>query len=288
VIEEMSMTVAGTESLNVEGKPHKIRVLMYHRVVDGDPTEAHWTCVQTREFRRHLELLDHWGFTAITFDDYRLYLTGELNLPRKPIIITFDDAYLDVYTNAFPILQEFGMKAVVFALGNREIKENTWDRPLGLPTAPLLSDQELVELHTAGFEIGAHSMNHTRLTTLSEDKAWEEISRSRMVLEIIINSPVRSFSYPYGDVNNSIKKMVEDAGYTIACSVFSGQAAFGVEPFEKRRIAIPAGTNDIGLGVRVLLPYHRYGWLRWKARSALIRLNGKHRGDTHHFGTMDT
>jgi peptidoglycan/xylan/chitin deacetylase (PgdA/CDA1 family) len=266
------MERAGAETTCGEGNPRSIKVLMYHRVVEFDPPgRIHWTCVRTPEFRRHLQLLDRWGFTAITFDDYRLYLAGELNLPRKPVIITFDDGYLDVYKNAFPVLREFGMKAVVFVLGNREIKKNIWDQTLGLPSAHLMGDQELLELHAAGFEIGSHSMNHMRLTTLTEEEAWEEISRSRIVLEILVNSPIRTFSYPYGDVNPLVKKMVEDAGYTLACSVYSGPPMFGVEPLENRRISIPRALSYFGFGVRLVGPYRRYNWMRWRV---VHRLNG--------------
>jgi peptidoglycan/xylan/chitin deacetylase (PgdA/CDA1 family) len=268
-----------TERVNDEGSPRVIKVLMYHRIVDTEQlSRTHWTCVHTQEFRRHLQLLDHWGFTAITFDDYRLYLAGELNLPRKPVILTFDDGYLDVYKNAFPILKEFGMKAVVFVLGNREIKKNFWDEPLGLPTASLMGEQEILELHAAGFEIGSHTMNHAALTMLSEEEAWEEISRSRMVLEILVNSSVRTFCYPYGNVNGSIKKMVEDAGYTVACSVYTGPATFGIEPFETRRITIPGALGTIGFGIRLSAPYLHYNWVRWKVKCALIGLGREHLG----------
>ena len=95
-----------------------VKVLMYHRVVEDKAiSDAHWSCVYVEDFRRQLELLDRWGFTAITFEDYRLFQSGELNLPKKPVILTFDDGYLDTYTVVFPVLQEYGVKAVVFVLG---------------------------------------------------------------------------------------------------------------------------------------------------------------------------
>jgi len=198
------------------------------------------------------------------------------------VVLTFDDGYDDVYTNAFPILKEFGMKAVVFVLGNREIKKNFWDEPLNLPTASLMGQQQIVELHAAGFEIGSHTMNHPLLSTLSEDEAWEEISRSRMVLEILVNSSVRTFCYPYGDVNGSIKKMVEDAGYAVACSVYTGPATFGIEPLETRRITIPGALGSIGFATRLLAPYTRYSWVRWKAKRALSHMSKQY------FGTKET
>jgi peptidoglycan/xylan/chitin deacetylase (PgdA/CDA1 family) len=263
-----------------EGNPRVIKVLMYHRIVSDERlSHAHWTCVHVRDFRRQLELLDRWGFTTITFDDYNLYLAGELNLPRKPVILTFDDGYRDVYENAFPLLQEYGMRGVVFALGNRLIKTNVWDQAVGLRTAPLMDGQQLLEMHAAGFEIGAHSMSHPKLPALSTEAAWQEITRSRMLLEILLNSPVRSFSYPYGGVNESVKRMVADAGFTIACSVFTGPGTFGMEPYEIRRIAISSNTSTAGFAMRLLMPFQHYGWMRWKVSEVLSSFNGRHMGN---------
>src|SRR5260221_5521386 len=103
----------------------KIKVLMYHRVVDDERlARAHWMCTHIRDFRNQLRLLDRLGFTTITFDDYRLHLQGEVNLPRRPVILTFDDGYLDTYEAAFPALRESGMKAVVFVVADQQIMYN--------------------------------------------------------------------------------------------------------------------------------------------------------------------
>jgi peptidoglycan/xylan/chitin deacetylase (PgdA/CDA1 family)/glycosyltransferase involved in cell wall biosynthesis len=266
-----AMRQSRSPKTDAEGNPRAIRVLMYHRIVADDGlSDAHWTCVHVRDFRHQLELMERWGFTPITFDDYRQYLAGELNLPQKPVVITFDDGYQDIYEIAFPVLQELGMKAVVFALGNRQVKTNSWEQPDGPPIAPLMDGQRLVEMHAAGFEIGSHSMNHARLTALSEGDAWEDVSRSRMLLEILLNSPVRSFSYPYGQVNESLKRVVADAGFTVACSVFSGPATFGLEPFEIRRITVRSNTGMIGLRAQLLRPYQYYGWIRSKVGHSLL------------------
>lgn len=254
-----------TEKRIGKGNTRRIKVLMYHRVIDDQEAHCdHWPRVPKREFRRQLESLERFGLTTITFEDYRLYLRGELNLPRKPVILTFDGGFIDTYENAFPLLQEFGMRAVVFTIGNRHIKTNVWRQALGIPVGLLMESQQVIEMHAAGFEIGAHSMNYAPLTTLSHEEAWEEISRSRMVLEILLNAPVRSFAYPYGLMSEAIKRMVKDAGYSCACSTSTGPAAFCADSYEIRRIAIEGRTNLVGFGMRVLAPFQDYEWLRWR------------------------
>jgi peptidoglycan/xylan/chitin deacetylase (PgdA/CDA1 family) len=245
----------------------KIRVLLYHRITrSGDGKDAPSMIISANTFRRHLQLLDQWGYTAITFADVRLTLAGELHLPNKPVIITFDDGYADVYETAFPLLQEFGMKAVVFVLGNRTIMGNIWDKDFG-ELSPLLNQQQILEMNNAGFEIGAHSMTHPKLTMLNEKDATEEILRSRMLLEILLNVPVNSFAYPYGLVNTTIKKITKDAGFTIACAAYSGSALFGSDLFEIRRILVPDTPNRLRFWWRLQSANLYFHWLVWKVKT---------------------
>lgn len=261
----------------VKANHSNLKLLLYHRIANNQNLcDSHWSCVHVREFEKHLQLLDRWGYSAITLEDYRLSSEGKLNLPRKPIILSFDDGYLDTYELAFPLLQEYGMKAVVFVLGERKITSNYWDKYLGLPDAPLMKDQHILELYESGFEIGSHTMTHVRLPFLREDEAWEEIFRSRALLEILINAPVYSFSYPYGLLNPKIKQMVVNAGFKSACAGQSGPAAFGKDPFRIRRMPVLNSTTAMGFAMRVFAPYQYYGWVRWRISNALFGQYGRY------------
>ena len=260
-------TVKQEEFRHGLGTPRKIKVLLYHRVVPDDRGAAGSEFeVPVRNFRRQLQVLDRLGFTPITFVDYMLYLRGELDLPKSPIIITFDDGYEETFTCAFPVLQEFGMKAVVFVITDPHIVTNVWDKETTGTEAPLLKAQHILEMHSAGFEIGSHSLTHQRLTSLPRDACWEEISRSRMLLEIMLNAPIRTFSYPYGDLNDEVKQLASEAGYTAACAAWSGPAVFGTDRFEIRRLLIDGRMSLPGFAARVIVPYHRYRWLVWMLR----------------------
>ncbi|MBI3005422.1 MAG: polysaccharide deacetylase family protein [Ignavibacteriales bacterium] len=261
----------------VNGNSRNLKLLLYHRIVNNKQLcNAHWSCVHVNEFQKQLDLLDRWGYSAVTLEDFRLSQERKLMLPKKPIIISFDDGYLDTYDLAFPLLQEYGMKAVVFVLGERKIKSNYWVKYLGLPDVPLMKAEHVVELHESGIEIGSHTMTHARLPFLREDEAWEEIFRSRMLLEILINAPVHSFSYPYGLLNPKIKQMVVNAGFKSACAVQSGPATFGKDLYRIRRMPILNTTNSIGFAMRVLAPYQYYGWIRWRISNALFGQYGRY------------
>jgi len=268
------MNRGGVEFANMtgEGNPRDIKVLMYHRVVDS--VEEHMAqsdlCIHTDAMRQHFVLLERWGFTAITFEDFRLFQKGEMNLPKKPVIITFDDGYVDTYELAFPLLQEFGMKAVVFVLGDRQIRSNTWDKLPAVHGEHLMTDEQVIELHSEGFEIGSHTMTHAKLPLLSHDEAWDEISRSRMRLEILLNAPVQTFAFPYGYLNDQLKQMLRDAGYTIGCGTHTGPPAFGTDLFEIRRILMPPDTDYVGLAMRLLAPYEYYAWMRSQLKHFIL------------------
>jgi peptidoglycan/xylan/chitin deacetylase (PgdA/CDA1 family) len=159
---------------------------------------------------------------------------------------------------------------VYFVLGDRKIKTSVWDTYSCGTTLPLMNDEQILELHEAGFEIGSHSMAHGNLPSLKREQAWEEISRSRMSLEILLNAPVRNFAYPYGMVNQTIKEMVKDAGYTFGCATYTGPPQFGSDRYEFRRILIPGKIGIIGFALRVRIPYQYYTFAIWKYRNALL------------------
>jgi peptidoglycan/xylan/chitin deacetylase (PgdA/CDA1 family) len=255
-----------------EGSPHRIKVLMYHRVVNAVNISYSYPTVSisTQEFHNQMSMLERWGFTTITFQDYHLFLRGEINLPKKPVILTFDDAYLDFHENAFPILEEFGMRAVVFCVADKKITANIWDQAHGFPLAHLMNEQQILEIHAAGHEIGSHSLSHPFLPQLPRDKAWEEIYRSRMILEILLNAPVKAFAFPYGSLDAATKQMVQDAGYDLACATYSGPPKFAIDPYETRRTMIRGNLSPLHFALMLFTPYEYIGWLRWKTKKLLF------------------
>ena len=252
---------------------HNIKVLAYHRIVDDEKlAKANWMCVHVNQFHEHLRWIEQLGYTAITLEDYWLYMIGELQLPRKPIIITFDDGYEEIFRLARPVLQEFGMRAVLFVLGNRNLRENEWDKQMGLPAIPLLNDDQIVQLYEEGFEIGAHTLNHVCLPQVSPEIAWKELYDSKRNLESLVKGRIYSFSYPYGAVSNDIQDMVEQIGYFFACGVYSGPPQFARNPLQIRRLTIAGGA--LGLGLRLIAPFEYAEWSYWRLRSAMQSKEG--------------
>ncbi len=249
------------EAVGKTAEQTSIKVLMYRNVLeDAGPVKIHPSCVTLGQLRRQLELLDTCGYTPVTFNDCFLAAGGELQLPKRPVILTFDHACRDIYLTAFPLLKEFGMNAVIFALGDRinRVDPEGWFSTGELPE--LVRDEELIEMQEAGLEIGSNASTYADLTGLPEDAAWEEVAASKESLESLLRNPVTCFSYPFGAVNRRVKAMVASAGYRFACGIDAGQSHFAADPFNIRRIAVTHSTNVLSFGIKILSPYDHADW----------------------------
>ena len=160
-----------------------IPVLMYHKVLNEERSSKHRIYVHVKRFHAHMRSLKKRKFTPLTFKDYLAFRSEQRDIkefPKKPVIITFDDGYVNNLILAFPILQKFQFKAVVFALGDMSVRNNAWDIAKGEPEDLLMDAEQLKILSDAGIEIGAHSLSHRDLTKLSPDEAYREITESKL------------------------------------------------------------------------------------------------------------
>lgn len=179
-------------------------ILLYHRVVDFPETVRY--AVAPAEFERQLRALSAWGYTPIPLTRLLEALEGRATLPERPVVITFDDGYLDVYSNAFPRMERMGFPGVAFVVGGQ----------IGVPG--FLDGAQLRALRAAGWEIGNHSMTHADLTLRGAD--WlTELVLSRRTLLSSGAGYVEVFSYPYGRATPALKEAVEAAGYRAAVGV---------------------------------------------------------------------
>ena len=131
------------------------------------------------------------------------------------------------YLHLFPLLKKHQVKAVVYLLGDRSVLRNEWDIPQGEPALNLLNDAQVSEMSQSGWvEFGAHSMTHQKLTEAAPDERRRQIFDAKKSLESLLGKSVVSFAYPYGSVNEEVKKTVGEAGYSFGVAVHSGPTAF--------------------------------------------------------------
>ena len=110
----------------------------------------------------------------------------------------------------------------------------------GAPTdgARPVSEAELASLASGPVEIGGHTITHPSLPVLRLDEQEREIADGRARLEELLGRPPETFSYPYGDYDDATVRLVEQAGFRLACSVVEGSVSRDSPPFLLPRYAV--------------------------------------------------
>lgn len=231
-----------------------IPVLMYHRVLREPSRGPFDTWVLASAMRRQLEHLRRAGIDATTFRD----LERPAPPGRRRVILTFDDGYLDNYTTLFPLLQEFGARAVVFMVTGRS--SNTWDVPKGEPEQPLMTPAQAREMAAHGIEFGGHTRHHVSLEAASPEVARDEVRGCKADLEDWLGVSPVSFAYPYGASPQPVRRAVEEAGFRWGVATKSGPLQLGEDRYRVRRLAISHRTGMLTFrlkaGGRYHLPLH--------------------------------
>ena len=187
------------------GRQIKIPILLYHYIGNNPNPEdktRDYLSVSPQDFDEQMSYLQKEGYTPITLDTMLAGLYGNTTLPPKPVVITFDDGYQDLYFNAFPILQKYQFRAVAFiptGLVGTTYYAN-WDQLSQMQGSGLLSFQ-------------SHGVFHTNLASLSSDRLMTELTESKKVLEEKFGIPVNFIAYPYGISNPDVGDAAKKAGY---------------------------------------------------------------------------
>lgn len=216
----------------------QLHILMYHQITLGQPEEIHG--VSLAEFSRQMAWLASEGYHIVPLEDYDAALGGKHPAwPEKAVALTFDDGYLDNYTNAWPVLRKYNYPATIFLVAGRVGGVNDWDTPAHDGPLPLMNWQHIVEMDRAGIRIGSHTCAHPSLPDLDLQTAREEICRSRSILEGKLRGRVDAFAYPRSQLNGAIKRLVAECGFRLACTYWPGDVAHaGYDRYELRRVGI--------------------------------------------------
>ena len=244
ILVAVAASVGGTKAVTagrkyVPAAVVDVPVLNYHKI----DTLYHALSLAPEEFEEQMKYLHDNGYQTISPDQLMGYLKYGRGLPEKPILITFDDGYLDNYTNAYPILKKYGYTATVFLVTNlvgHDPRFMSWDQAR--------------EMQKDGFVLGSHTVSHQPLTKLSEEAVRQELAVSMAVLEKELGKKPKYFAYPTGAYSLKIEELVRDAGYKGAFTIRYGQVGLESDPFALERIPIFRTTHTF--------------------RSFLIRLNG--------------
>lgn len=202
-----------------------VPVLMYHDIGTPPPTARYpdlW--VRTAAFDAQMQYLADHGWHTVTAAELGAAMVADRPVPSRSIVITFDDGRPNSFTNAFPILEKYGMRATFFVpagLIGVEQDRMSWD--------------QLATLAEAGNEIANHTMTHASMIAVGT-------STTRLTRQILdagtriqdelgargVNVEVTTFCYPYGYVTNAAADFLSGLGvYSVAFTTAAGRVIIG-------------------------------------------------------------
>lgn len=247
---------ADVRDFKVKGrdKAEKITVLMYHRIIDQKDLDKnhydkngnlHGTIVTLHDFKEQMKYLKEKGFTTLTMPEFQAFMSEELEVPAKSVLITFDDGFKDNYINAYPVLKKHNFNASIFMItGN--IDRNSPDyNPAEVQYLSITDINESLDVfsyygHTDKF----HKQDQNGKSYLVTKKYEDVKDDIQSGFKIIGNSD--AFAYPYGEYNKSTLKILKELDTDIAFTIKDGMASPCDSRLEiPRRGIYPGTTLDI-------------------------------------------
>lgn len=218
------------DSMNQKyGSCRYVPVLMYHHLLslsEAKKINASWLSVSPEIFDQQMSYLQQKGYQTIFLGQLISGLNNN-SLPAKPVVITFDDGYRELYDNLLPILKKYNFKASLFLISQFLGGE----RYLDWWQVRLMRESGLVE-------IGDHTLNHPSLIKDGEAEERNQILGAKNILEQNLGQMINVFAYPYGGYNQTSEKILKEGGFVAAVTTKRGNPVCVGLPYEISRIRI--------------------------------------------------
>ena len=273
--EDYFLNVLSPAALSADEISTQVPILMYHHLSE-DVTNSEM--VSPEQFEAQIRALSEAGYTGVSFDELQAYVLRGEPLPEKPVVITFDDGYRSNYTLAYPILQKYGMKATIFAIGVSFGTDHYKDTDYAM--TPHFGAAEAAEMAGSGlisiqshtydmhqwppFEDGNDRVRETLAQLPGEsDEDYEaavkaDIQQSQQAIEPITGEKVNALSYPEGAYGTLTMDALRSQGIELTFTTQPGVNAVvqGLPQtlYSMHRITMTEDTNmDEFLAYRALL-----------------------------------
>lgn len=198
-------------------KNPKIPVLCYHNIAtqnekENYPEESDWT-ITTDNFKEHLDYLKNNNYKTLTMDEFYNWKIGNLNLPYKSVLITFDDGFLSNYEYAFKLLKEYNMNATVFVVGSFIDNSTTNEWNGNIKTYMTKDILENLKNEYPNIEIYSHSYNlhYQGAINQNKDVLMQDIKDFN---NFYPNNDI--LCYPFGQYNDNIENCLKESNYKMA------------------------------------------------------------------------
>lgn len=221
-------------------------ILMYHNITGHDTSSK--LSVSPDSFERQIRFIAR-HYNSVTVLQLAEMVKSKSRLPKATIAVTFDDGYENNYTNAFPILKKYNVKATIFLIVDKIARPG------------YLNLAQIKEMNESGLiDFGSHTISHANLTEIQDNDAWQEIYYSKTKLENMLGWEIKVFSYPGGGFNHKIKEMVKKAGYICAVATAPGEKFPNDNIYSLKRVRVSRSSDN--LWVFWLYSSGYYTWIK--------------------------
>jgi peptidoglycan/xylan/chitin deacetylase (PgdA/CDA1 family) len=212
----------------VQEKKYEIPIITYHYVevvTNKDDFIRSRLSILPATFETQLKFLQTNNYQPIWIKEIPVIVSGTTVPDKKLIALTFDDGYGDFYTDVFPLLKKYNIKATLYVIPGFIDKPN------------YMTSIQLKEVIKNGLvEIGSHTVNHVDLPSVSEEVAIWQLTNSKEMLEKNYDIKIETFCYPYGFYNDKVIELVKKAGYKAAVSEVLGTTQSNTNLFYLSRV----------------------------------------------------
>lgn len=210
----------------------EIVCFVYHRFGDSRYPS---TNISMEAFKAHLDYLKENDFQVLSLSGGMKYLrSNEAN--QKTAVITIDDGYQSFYENGLPLLEKYGFEATLF-INTETVGGSSY-----------MDWEAIKDCKNRGIEIGNHTHSHAFFLDMPESGRYEnlknEIERSQKLISENIGVTPVAFAYPYGELDDQMKKVVQGAEFKWAAAQNSGVIYSGSDPFRLPRFPMAEGFGD--------------------------------------------
>ncbi|MCU1455866.1 MAG: polysaccharide deacetylase [Acidimicrobiales bacterium] len=217
-----------------------VPILLYHGVAAEGPDGLAPYVMAPERFAEHMAELDRRRCSLLTVSTLVDLMKRGEEPPPRAVVVTFDDGLADFADHAWPVLRGLGFPATLYVVSGRVGGRAEWLAEFGEPVPSMLTVDQVRTLADEGCEIGAHSVSHPELDTLSAEALIHEVRGSRVELSLALERPVRSFAYPHGYHDRRVREAVRLAGFDSACAVRNMLSSTSDDPFALARVTITA------------------------------------------------
>ena len=216
--------------INIAPEEVRIPILMYHSICADYPDNS--LMVAPELFNEQMAWLNDNGFTTMSLEEVcEAFETGKV--PVKPVAITFDDGYADNYTEAYPILKKYGMKATFFIITNNTDKDGYY-----------MNTDMLKEMKEYGMEIENHTAYHFELGGASLEDQRMTIEDGQTFLKENIGVESKFLCYPAGKYDDTTVSLDAQLGIKAAVTTEYGFSSINDGLYTLKRVRISPMSMD--------------------------------------------